>query len=83
MEVKQVGPRALDDTAEGGTKEGALYIDPFAPALKNSPSLDPSIEQLQYIEAILKKACSDSRFVQKAYDSIILVLQNKQTVAAM
>jgi hypothetical protein len=52
----------------------ALYLDPFAPVLFNSPPVDVTIEQQEYIKDILRKCCSDSRFQEKAYMAIIAVL---------
>ena len=52
----------------------ALYQDPFSPVLLESPALNVTLEQKKYIKQILDRACSDSRFAQKAYDSITLVL---------
>lgn len=52
----------------------ALYLDPFAPVLFNSPPLNVTIEQQEYIKDILRKACSDSRFVEKSYRAIMAVL---------
>ena len=52
----------------------SLYLDPFAPVLFNSPPLNVTIEQQEYIKDILRKACSDSRFVEKAYMAIVGVL---------
>jgi hypothetical protein len=52
----------------------ALYMDPFAPVLFNSPPLNITIEQQEYIKDILRKACSDSRFVEKSYRAIMAVL---------
>jgi hypothetical protein len=57
----------------------ALYLDPFAPVLYNSPSLNVTIEQQEYIKDILRKACSDSRFVEKAYAAIVVVLTQGNT----
>lgn len=50
------------------------YTDPFKPTLLSSESLKISDEQKQYIRWILDRACSDSRFAQKAYDAISVVL---------
>ena len=54
----------------------ARHIDPFEPVLLNTETqtLDVTPEQSEYIKDILNKACSDSRFAQKAYASIMLVL---------
>lgn len=51
-----------------------LYQDPFAPVLYESKELEVVEEQQNYIKEILRTACSDSRFAQKAYASILLVL---------
>jgi hypothetical protein len=50
------------------------YLDPFAPVLFSSPPLTVTIEQQEYIKDILRKACSDSRFAEKAYLAILGVL---------
>ena len=52
----------------------ALYQDPFAPILFSSEKLEVSLEQQEYIKLILNKACSDTRFAEKAYASILIVL---------
>jgi len=52
----------------------ALYLDPFAPVLFNSPPLHVTIEQQEYIKDILRKCCSDSRFQEKSYMAIMAVL---------
>lgn len=51
------------------------YIDPFHPTFKagTPPSLTTA-EQRWYIHEILETACSDSKFVEKAYEAILLVL---------
>ena len=51
-----------------------VYRDPFHPVLKNSPSLNLTGEQDLYIRDILKICCADSRFAEKAYLAIGLVL---------
>jgi hypothetical protein len=48
--------------------------DPFAPKFKTSVPLDVTQEQSDYIKAILDVACSDSKFAEKAYAAITLVL---------
>src|SRR5262245_54140968 len=48
--------------------------DSFAPVLLNSKTLEVSLEQDELIQEILETACSDSRFAQKAYTAIRLVL---------
>ena len=58
----------------------ALYQDPFYPVLFNSPPLEVSLEQKEYIKLILNKACSDTRFAEKAYASIVLVLTQGNAV---
>lgn len=57
-----------------------LYRDPFNPVLLSADSkpLTPSAEQLGYIQAVLDIASSDSRFAQKAYDAIKLILLSGQ-----
>lgn len=51
-----------------------FHQDPYAPVLRSSPPLSPSLEQHELIKDILRKACSDSRFAEKAYAAIIIVL---------
>ena len=50
--------------------------DPFSPVLLSADSvvLPVSNEQKDYIKKVLDKACSDSRFADKAYASIVLIL---------
>lgn len=52
------------------------YTDPFGPVLldANSEIAKVTAEQLQYIERILAKSCSDSQFASKAFDAIVYVL---------
>lgn len=52
-----------------------LYQDPFMPVLFSSEVLAVSLEQKIYIKKILDKACSDSKFAEKAYVAILLVLE--------
>jgi hypothetical protein len=52
----------------------ALFQDPFAPVLLSSPPLAVTDEQKLYIKKVLDKACSDSRFAEKAYVAILFVL---------
>jgi hypothetical protein len=51
------------------------YIDPLIPKLKagTPPSLTTG-EQRWYIQQILDLCCSDSKFAEKAYTAILLVL---------
>jgi hypothetical protein len=58
----------------------ALYQDPFAPVLLSSTPLDVSLEQRDFIKLILDKACSDSRFADKAYLAIVRVLTAEPAV---
>jgi hypothetical protein len=53
------------------------YEDPFSPTLRSSEPLVVTDEQRHYIREILDIACSDSKFAQKAYDAIVLVLTGK------
>jgi len=55
-------------------------MDPFIPVLLESDPVQPSPEQLLYIKMILDKACSDSRFAEKAYASILLVLTSAKSI---
>jgi hypothetical protein len=57
-----------------------LHPDPFSPILLRSRSLQVSEEQTNLIKQILDVACSDSRFAQKAYVAIGLVLTQGPTV---
>ena len=56
------------------SKNAPLYRDPFNPFLKSPNPLNVTDEQNQYIKEVLDVACSDSRFSQKAFDSINLIL---------
>lgn len=51
-----------------------LYQDPFAPVLLTSTPLVVSLEQLVYVKKVLDRACSDSRFSDKAYVAIVGIL---------
>lgn len=57
--------------------EEAVHIDPFNPVLKEPNPLAVTDEQKLNIRYILEYACSDSRFVQKAYLAILLTLQGE------
>lgn len=52
------------------------YVDAFHPVLVNpeSKSFNPTQEQRDYLWDILEVSCSDTRFAQKAYDAIVLLL---------
>ena len=52
----------------------ALHHDPFAPVLFNSPAVELTEEQKQYMWEIIQIGASDSRFAQKTYNSIIVIL---------
>lgn len=56
------------------------YPDPFAAVLLTSEPLAVTNEQKNYIREILETACSDSRFADKAYIAIMLVLTGQKTV---
>lgn len=58
-----------------------FYQDPFTPTLFNSPALAVTTEQTGYIKKVLDKACSDSRFAEKAYIAILLILTKGNTAA--
>jgi hypothetical protein len=51
-----------------------LHHDPFAPVLFSSPALELTEEQKQYMWEIIQLGASDSRFAQKTYNSIIVIL---------
>jgi hypothetical protein len=51
-----------------------LRPDPFLAQLLNSPPLEVTLEQKNYIREILEVSCSDSRFAEKAYLAIERVL---------
>ena len=51
-----------------------LRPDPFNAVFLSSPPLVVSGEQVQYIEKVLDKACSDSRFAEKAKVAIRHIL---------
>jgi hypothetical protein len=56
------------------------YRDPFKPVLlsADSQALTLSKEQNDYIHQVLAIACSDSKFAQKAYDAVQLILTTGQ-----
>lgn len=51
-----------------------LHPDPFSAVLLSSPALPVTDEQKELIREVLNTACSDSRFAQKAYIAIYLIL---------
>lgn len=59
----------------------SLYQDPFAPILLSSPPLNVTDEQKRFVRKVLDTACSDSRFSQKAYDAIQLILTGGSVVS--
>jgi hypothetical protein len=48
--------------------------DAFNPTLIASPPVDVSIEQMEYVRQVLVRACSDSRFADKAYAAIVVIM---------
>lgn len=46
----------------------------FTPTLLNSPAVEVTLEQKEYIYNILSLSCSDSKFTDKAYQAIVRVL---------
>jgi len=52
----------------------SFYQDPFSPVLFSSPALLVTDEQKMYIKKVLDKSSSDSRFSDKAYVAISLIL---------
>jgi hypothetical protein len=56
-----------------------FYQDPYAPVLFESPALDITLEQRVLIKLVLDKACSDSRFSQKAYEAVVAILTTGPT----
>lgn len=60
-----------------------VHFDPFEPVLLDSPTLTITGEQDIYIKEILRLACSDSRFAEKAYNSIYRVLTGTPFVPAV
>lgn len=54
----------------------SLYQDPFSPVLLSAESLPlvVSNEQKNYVKMVLDKACSDSKFADKAYIAIVYIL---------
>jgi|SRR6185295_11861216 len=52
----------------------SFHNDPFSPILFESKSLNVSLEQLNIIREILDISSSDSKFAEKAYRAILLVL---------
>jgi hypothetical protein len=55
-------------------RERPLYQDPFDPVLKTVNNLAVNDEQNDYIKRVLNKACSDSKFAEKAYIAITKIL---------
>lgn len=53
-----------------------LHHDPFAPVLFNSPALDVTEEQRQYLWEVYQTGASDSRFAQKMYNATLSILTN-------
>ena len=55
--------------------ERPRYRDPFIPEFKNEVTpYHPTQEQLDYLRDILIVSCSDSRFAEKAYVGVCLML---------
>jgi hypothetical protein len=52
-----------------------LRPDPFNAVLFNSPPLTVSLEQQELVKKVLERACADSRFADKAYLAISLILK--------
>lgn len=57
-----------------------LHPDPFSAVLLNSPALPVTQEQKNLIREILETGASDSRFAQKMYQAIELVLTGGNAV---
>jgi hypothetical protein len=57
-----------------------LFQDPFSPKLLTSPVLPVTEEQKMYVRKVLDKACSDSRFADKAYVAIAYILSGGSVV---
>ena len=57
-----------------------LHPDPFNAVLLSSESFVVSQEQKDYIKKVLDRACSDSRFAEKAYAAIYLILTGGSVV---
>ena len=55
------------------------HIDPFSPVMFASPSLVPTKEQEDAVRQVLLLTSSDSRFAQKAADSLRLILLGTPT----
>ena len=55
----------------------ALYQDPFSTVLLSSPALMVTDEQKGCVKKVLDKACSDSRFSDKAYIAITKILTGR------
>jgi len=51
-----------------------LYRDPFNAVLLNSPSLQVTAEQNQYIKDVLMIGASDSKFAEKMYHALAIIL---------
>jgi hypothetical protein len=58
--------------------EVPAYQDAFNPVLVKSPRLQTTEEQNLYIQKVLDVSCSDSRFAQKAYGAILLILDGNK-----
>jgi hypothetical protein len=53
----------------------SIHTDPLRPVLKSvTPPVLTTVEQRDYLWLILDLCCSDSRFAEKAYAAILLVL---------
>jgi hypothetical protein len=48
--------------------------DAFNPTLIASPAVDVSIEQMEYVRQVLVRCSSDSRFADKAYAAIVVIM---------
>lgn len=56
------------------TVEAAVHSDPFRPVMRSSPALLVTAEQRQLVREVLALTSSDSRFAQKAFESIEYIL---------
>lgn len=51
-----------------------LHHDPFNPILFNSPALEITEEQRQFLWEVYQTGASDSRFAQKMYNATLVIL---------
>jgi hypothetical protein len=57
-----------------------IHPDSFSAVLLESPALEVTLEQQEHIKKVLAKACSDSRFADKAFIAIWQILTGGNTI---